>query len=129
MKKSRHIMIVDDEPEIRRLLKRTLELEGYGVTSAEDGNSALATMEECQPDLVMLDIVMPGLNGFQVLNLIREHSDVPIIMLTGRCEVTSLRDALVLGADDFIRKPFHTKELLARIQAKLRRAAPEVMSS
>ena len=129
MKKRRHIMIVDDEPEIRRLLKRTLELEGYGVTSAEDGSSALAAMKECQPDLVMLDIVMPGLNGFQVLNLIREHSDVPIIMLTGRCEVTSLRDALVLGADDFVRKPFHTKELLARIQAKLRRAAPEALMS
>ena len=129
MKKRRHIMIVDDEPEIRRLLKRTLELEGYGVTSADNGSSALATIKECQPDLVMLDIVMPGLNGFQVLNLIREHSDVPIIMLTGRCEVTSLRDALVLGADDYIRKPFHTKELLARIQAKLRRAAPEVMLS
>ena len=69
---------------------------------------------------------MPGLDGFQVLNLIRQRSSVPVIMLTARREVTTVRDALTLGADDYVRKPFHTRELLARIRAKLRRAGAEV---
>lgn len=72
--------------------------------------------------MVILDIMMPEMDGFQVLNLIRQRSSIPVIMLTARCEVTTLRDALVHGADDYIYKPFHTRELVARIRAKLRRA-------
>ena len=126
MKKHTCIMVVDDEQAILRLLSRTLEPEGYGVVVADNGRLALELLEDCRPDLVILDIMMPDLDGFQVLALIRERSNIPVIMLTARGEVTTLRDALVLGADDYVRKPFHTQELLARIRAKLRRAVPEV---
>ncbi len=108
------------------MLSRTLESEGYGVILADNGSSVLALLEDRRPDLVILDIMMPGLDGFQVLNLIRQRSNIPVIMLTARCEVTTLRDALSLGADDYVRKPFGRGELLARIKAKLRRAGPEV---
>jgi len=118
-------MVVDDEQAIRVLLERTLELEGWGVILAADGSSALAMLEKHRPDLVILDINMPGLNGFQVLERIRQRSDVPVIMLTGEGEVTTLGNALSLGADDFVKKPFSTRELLARIRAKLRRAKAE----
>ena len=122
MKKRPRMMVVDDEQAILRLLNRALEPEGYGVILADSGCSALALLEEHKPDLVILDIMMPELDGFQVLDLIRQRSNVPIIMLTARGEVTTLRCALALGADDYVRKPFGTRELLARIQAKLRRA-------
>ena len=125
MKKHTCIMVVDDEQAILRLLSRTLEPEGYGVVVADNGRSALELLEEHKPDLVILDIMMPGLDGFQVLDLIRQRSNVPIIMLTARCEVTTLYNALVLGADDYVRKSFRTRELLARIRAKLRRAGGE----
>ena len=116
-------MVVDDDQDMLRMLNRTLELEGYGVVIAADGSSALALLEDCRPDLVILDIMMPGRDGFQVLDVIRQRSNVPVIMLTARCEVTSLQKALVLGADDYVRKPFRTRELVARIRAKLRRAS------
>ncbi len=125
MKKHTYIMVVDDEQAILRLLSRTLEPEGYGVVVADNGRSALELLEEHKPDLVILDIMMPGLNGFQVLDLIRQRSNIPVIMLTARREVTTLRDALALGADDYVRKPFATRELVARIRAKLRRTTPQ----
>ena len=125
MKKYPCIMAVDDEQTIRTLLERTLESEGYEVISAADGISALAMMEKREPDLVILDINMPGLDGFQVLERIRQHSNVPVIMLTGIGEVTALGSALSLGADDYVRKPFNIRELLARIRAKLRRSQAE----
>ena len=121
-----YIMVVDDDLAILRLLKRTLEPEGYGVILADNGSSALDLLEDSRPDLVILDIMMPGLNGFQVLDLIRQRSGVPVIMLTARGEVTNLRNALSLGADDYVRKPFGKGELLARIRAKLRRVGVEV---
>lgn len=127
MKKRPYIMVVDDDQEILRMLSCILELEGYSVTLATDGRAALALVEKRRPDLIILDIIMPELDGFQVLDLIRQHSNVPVIMLTGRYEVTMLHDALALGADDYVRKPFHTRELLARIQAKLRRAGSAVL--
>ena len=123
MKKRPYIMVVDDEQAILRLLNRTLEPEGYGVIVTDNGRAALELLEEHMPDLVILDIMMPGLDGFQVLNLIRQRSSVPVIMLTAKREASTARDALGLGADDYVRKPFHTHELLARIRAKLRRAA------
>lgn len=124
MKRQPCILVVDDEPGVHRLLKRCLEPEGFGVITATDGTSALELMGKWQPDLLILDIVMPGLDGFEVLELIRKHSDIPIIMLTGKQEATVARDALVSGADDYVRKPFCTRELVARIHAKLRRATP-----
>ncbi len=125
MKKRPCIMVVDDDEAILRLLTRTLEPEGYRVVPVADGQSALALMEECQPDLLILDIMMPGLNGLQVLSRLRQRSDVPVIMLTAKQEDTVVQAALIAGADDYVKKPFHTKELLARIRAKLRRTAPE----
>jgi DNA-binding response OmpR family regulator len=119
-------MAVDDEQAILSLLKRTLEPEGYDVVVAANGQSALALLEKSKPDLVLLDIMMPGLDGFQVLDLIRQRSNVPVIMLTARLEATTVRDTLALGADDYVRKPFGKGELIARIRAKLRRAASEI---
>jgi len=124
MKKCPRIMVA-----ILSLLKHTLEPEGYEVVVAADGRSALALLQEHRPDLVILDIMMPGLDGFQTLDLIRQRSNVPVLMLTAKREVTIVRDALTLGADDYVRKPFHTRELLARIRAKLRRAKSEVTIS
>jgi len=121
MKKCPYIVAVDDDYDMLRILKRTLELEGYGVATAADGNSALALVDKQQPDLVILDIMMPQLDGFEVLKLIRQRSSVPVIMLTSRCEDTVLRNALALGADDYVKKPFSTRVLIARIRAKLRR--------
>ncbi len=122
MKKRTLIMTVDDEHDILRLLSRTLEPEGYGVIATDNGISALVLLQQRKPDLVILDIMMPGFDGFQVLDFIRKLSNIPVIMLTGRGEVATLHDALVLGADDYVRKPFYPRELVARIRAKLRRA-------
>jgi len=123
VKKRTRIMAIDDEEEILRLLKNILEGEGYDFWGATSGDAAFSLWRECPPDLLILDIMMPGLDGFQVLNLIRRKSDVPVIMLTGRGEVTALRDCVELGADDYIRKPFYPLELVARVRAKLRRVA------
>jgi len=124
MKKHQLVLVVDDQQETLGMLTRTLELEGYDVAVATDGNSALALLEKHKPDLIILDIVMLELDGFQVLNLIRQRSNVPIIMLTGKREMTSVHRALNLGADDYVRKPFSTHEVVARVKAKLRRAKP-----
>lgn len=123
------IMVVDDDQEMLWLLNRTLELEGFDAIVVADGESALTLLEEFDPDLVILDIMMPGLDGLQTLDLIREHSNVPVIMLTAWHEVESLQRALFLGADDYISKPFSIRSLIARIQAKLRRARHEVLQS
>ncbi len=122
MKKHPLILVVDDDQEILDLVSTALELDGYDVATAIDGNSALALAEERRPDLVLLDIVMPKLDGFQVLRFMRQRFDFPIIMLTGKCEASVVRDAIDLGADDYVRKPFTVGELAARIKAKLRRS-------
>ena len=124
MKKHQLVLVVDGQQETLGMLTRTLELEGCDVAVATDGNSALALLEEHKPDLIVLDIVMPELDGFQVLNLIRQRSKAPIIMLTGKRELTSVHRALNLGADDYVSKPFSTHEVVARVKAKLRRAKP-----
>jgi len=118
----RTILVVDDEDMVRSLRKRTLEEAGYDVITAANGQEALDKLPQLDVSLVLLDVKMPGLNGFQVLERMRQRSDVSVIMLTAIDEVTSVRDSLALGADDYIRKPFRKGELLARIQAKLRRA-------
>ena len=115
------IMAVDDEPVVLRVLKGILEPEGYEVLLASDGSSALSLLDGHKPDLVLLDIMMPGLDGFQILNSIRERFNIPVIMLTARCDQESLVKTLKTGADDYVRKPFSATVLLARIAAKLRR--------
>lgn len=115
------IMTVDDDRELLKLLERLLKLEGYRVTGISDSSEAVTQINERKPDLVILDVMMPGLNGYQVVEMVRRYSDVPIIMLTAKCEVTSLKQALAAGADDYVTKPFRTSELVSRIGAKLRR--------
>ncbi len=122
MKRETRILVVDDEPQILDMLKCTLEDEGYEVDVAADGKSGLNLLTEHKPDLVLLDIRMPDLNGYQVLERIREKSEVPVIMLTGVLEPISVHHSVSLGADDYVRKPFNTRELLARIKNKVRRA-------
>lgn len=116
------ILAVDDEESILKLLRVNLALDGYEVVTASNGELALELLDEHRPDLVLLDIMMPDLNGFQVLELIRLHSNIPVIILTARGEKETIRDALGLGADDYVAKPFSIQVLKARIQAKLRRA-------
>ena len=129
MKKRPLIMAVDDEETILKLLRVNLTVDGYDVITAPDGSSALTMLEEHKPDLILLDIMMPGLDGFQVLDLMRQRSNVPVIMLTARCEKETVRDTLGLGADDYVTKPFRILELTARIRAKLRRAEAGVTCS
>jgi DNA-binding response OmpR family regulator len=126
MRKKARILVVDDEQYILDMLKCTLADESYNVDIAVDGNSALTLLAERKPDLVLLDIRMPDLNGYEALELIRQQSDVPVIMLTGVLEPISVKQSMELGADDYVRKPFGILELLARIQAKLRRARGEL---
>ena len=117
------ILVVDDEEPILKLLSVNLPVAGYDTIVASDGETALSLLEEQRPDLVILDITIPGLDGFQVLELIRERSSVPVIMLTGRDDVYCIKNALHVGADDYVIKPFSIMVLMARIRAKLRRAA------
>ena len=121
MEEKKCILVVDDEPGVRALLGRILQNEGYEVVSAQNGQEALDIYREKEPDLLMLDISMPELDGFQVLGALRKISDVPVIMLTAKLDAVNASNAFSLGADDYIRKPFHKQELLARVKVKLRR--------
>ena len=118
-------LVADDDRDLRELIGFTLAQAGYLVVKAGDGISALRTFEEESPDLVVLDINMPGASGFQVCEAIRKRSRVPVIMLTVRGEEEDLVRALELGADDYLTKPFSPRTLLARIKALLRRAGME----
>jgi len=122
MTKRESILVVDDEETVRDLVRRTLEEGDYSVVTAASGKEALDKMSQLDISLVLLDIKMPGLDGFQVLDLIRKSSNVPVIMLTAIGQVSTLRDAVHIGADDYITKPFRPLELVARVKAKLRRA-------
>jgi len=119
------MLVADDDRDLRELIGFTLTQAGYLVLKAGDGPSALQTFEDESPDLVVLDINMPGASGFQVCEAIRKRSRVPVIMLTVRGEEEDLVRALELGADDFLTKPFSPRTLLARIKALLRRAGME----
>ena len=116
------ILLVDDEPQLRRTLRSSLAAAGYGVREAANGEAALAALREEMPDLLIVDINMPGMSGFEVCREIRETSDVPIIMLSVRNSERDKVRALDAGADDYVVKPFGTQELLARIRANLRRS-------
>lgn len=119
-KKRPSILVVDDEKGIQDLLKCTLESSGFDVVVAADGTAALALLESRRSDLILLDIGMPGLDGFQALELIQQRYNVPVIMVTGRDDVSMVRKALDSG-DDYVRKPFGNGELIARIKSVLRR--------
>ncbi|MBK8022647.1 MAG: response regulator transcription factor [Chloroflexi bacterium] len=116
------IMIVDDEQHIIDLAKLYLEQEGYTVTSATDGRSALRRILDESPSLVVLDLMLPELDGWEVCRRVRADSEVPIIMLTARSEDIDRIVGLELGADDYLTKPFNPRELVARVRAILRRA-------
>lgn len=117
------ILVVDDDLNICELLRLYLEKEGYAVVIANDGVTAVTMFQEESPDLVLLDIMLPRLDGWQVCREIRKFSDNPIIMLTAKGEVFDKVLGLELGADDYVVKPFDTKEIIARVKAVLRRAA------
>ncbi|HEV2385621.1 MAG TPA: response regulator transcription factor [Candidatus Acidoferrales bacterium] len=117
------ILVVDDEPQIRRVMRTTLAAGGYAVREARSGEEALEQVRGKPPDLVLLDVNMPGMDGLETCREIRERSDVPIIMLTVRGGERDKVKALDAGADDYVVKPFGIEELLARIRAALRRSA------
>jgi two-component system KDP operon response regulator KdpE len=116
------VLVVDDEPQIRRVMRVILTGERYEVVEARSGETALVRFREFLPDLVLLDLNMPGMGGLETCREIRETSDVPIIILTVRNEEQRKVELLDAGADDYITKPFSKKELLARIRAALRRS-------
>jgi two-component system, OmpR family, KDP operon response regulator KdpE len=116
------IVIADDDPELLHLIARNLQLEGYDVIAASDGQQALEYVEQRPPDLVLLDVMMPKMDGFTVCHRVRQFSSVPIIMVTARGQDQDKVRGLDLGADDYLAKPFTVEELLARVRAVLRRS-------
>ena len=114
------ILVVDDEENIRLLLQRILEGAGYAVIMATNGQEALDKVSLGNIDLILLDIKMPGLDGYQTLSLIRKNSDVSVVMVSGVGGTTPVDEALSLGVDDYVSKPFNTSVLLARVDAKLK---------
>ena len=123
MVRSQRILVVDDEPAIVRLVRATLQADGFVVVSAGRGEEALPLLEEERPDLVILDLMMPGMDGFETLRRIRQRSKVPVIMLTARATDADTLKGLQGGADDYVTKPFNPEELAARVAAVLRRSA------
>lgn len=121
------VLLVDDDPVILKFVGANLKARNFEVITAEDGESALRAMEQTLPDLVILDIMMPGMDGVEVCRRIREWSKVPVIMLTAKNELSDKVAVLNLGADDYITKPFGIEELLARVRAVLRRKAGTVV--
>lgn len=115
------VLVVEDEPEIAELLEDYLRQSGYRTERAADGKQALTLFRAAQPDLILLDVMMPALDGIEVLKRIRNESTVPIIMLTAKSEEIDYILGLELGADDYVSKPFRPKEVMARVKAVLRR--------
>jgi two-component system KDP operon response regulator KdpE len=123
------ILVVDDEPQIRRIMRTTLTSAGYEIDDAKTGEEALEKVREFRPDLVLLDINMPGMGGMATCRALRQDKSIAIIMLTVRNTEKDKVDALDAGADDFVVKPFSTPELLARVRAALRRVPTAQQSS
>ncbi|MFB6781785.1 response regulator transcription factor [Streptomyces sp. NPDC056352] len=119
---TQRILIVDDEPKIRMTVRGYLEADGFEVVEAQDGPSGLSAVVTGQPDLVVLDVMMPGLDGFAVLRRIRATSKVPVILLTARAEEVDRVIGFTAGSDDYVTKPFSPRELALRVRAILRRA-------
>jgi DNA-binding response OmpR family regulator len=116
------ILLVDDDARLREIVGMALEGEGYGVRTVESGEEALGVFDADDPDLLILDVMLPGRDGFELCRNIRSRSPVPILMLTAKTDTVDIVVGLESGADDYVTKPFVTKELLARIRALLRRA-------
>src|SRR5918995_4577420 len=120
---TRKILLVDDEPSLQKMLTHALEREGFQVQVAGDGEAALEALKSYEPHLIVLDIMLPKLDGTEVIRRIRAQSDVPVIMLTARDDEIDRVVGLELGADDYVTKPFAVRELVARVRAIMRRAA------
>ncbi len=118
---SNKILVVDDEQSIMNIIAFNLKKEGFDVVCAEDGEMAIKVFEEENPDLILLDIMMPKIDGYGVCRRIRDKSDIPIIMLTARADEVDKVLGLEIGADDYVTKPFSNRELMARVKANLRR--------
>jgi len=119
------VLIIDDDAKLRTLLKEYLEDNGHRVLTLADGSDAMKTIQEESPEIVILDIMLPGKDGLEVLKEIRRDHAIPVVMLTAKGEDTDRIVGLELGADDYLPKPFNPRELLARMKAVLRRAGPE----
>jgi DNA-binding response OmpR family regulator len=128
------VLVVDDDETVRDVVRRYLELAGHEVTVAGDGEKALALVAEAEPDLIVLDLMLPGIDGLEVCRRIRQHSAVPVVMLTALGEEENRIAGLQLGADDYVTKPFSPRELALRVSSVLRRAralpsaSPHVLS-
>ena len=120
-----HVLLVDDEEALRATLSYSLVKEGYQVTTAADGMTALKLFHKQVPDIIILDLMLPEVDGMELCWRIRAFSDIPIVMLTAKDQDIDKIWGLEAGADDYVTKPFNTRELLARIKAVLRRRAPE----
>jgi DNA-binding response OmpR family regulator len=118
------VLVVDDEPIVREVVVRYLEREGYATLEADDGDQAREMLEDRDPDLVVLDVMLPGTDGLELCRWIRARSELPVILLTARGEEADRIVGLELGADDYVTKPFSPRELAARVRTVLRRAAP-----
>ena len=115
------ILVIDDEPSVLSVVSAYLKTEGYEVYTAEDGNTGLKAAHAFKPDLIILDLMLPGMDGIELLSRLRRESDVYVIMLTARSDETDKIVGLSVGADDYVTKPFSPRELVARIKAALRR--------
>jgi DNA-binding response OmpR family regulator len=124
MNDTAHILVVDDEPMVREVVVAYLEREGFHVDEAGTGRAALKRIEEGAPDLVVLDVMLPEIDGFSVLTELRRNQNVPVILLTARTEEPDRVLGLELGADDYVVKPFSPRELVARVRSVLRRTSP-----
>ncbi|MGQ0826315.1 MAG: response regulator [Actinomycetota bacterium] len=118
-----NVLVVEDDPTVSEVVTRYLEREGYAVEAAADGTAALARAEASRPDLVVLDLMLPGIDGLEVCRRLRDRTPVPVIMLTARGDEDDRIVGLELGADDYMSKPFSPRELVSRVKAVLRRAA------
>ncbi len=118
------VLVVDDEPIVREVVVRYLERAGYETLEADNGDAARGLLETTPPDLVVLDVMLPGMDGLELCRWIRARSDLPVILLTARGEEADRIVGLELGADDYVTKPFSPRELAARVRSVLRRAAP-----
>jgi len=125
---TRPILVVEDDPKIAQLVRAYLEREGFGVASVRDGIAALAAVREHRPRLIVLDLMLPELDGLSVARRVREESDIPILMLSARGSVADRVHGIAEGADDYLAKPFSPAELVARVKAILRRATVRPMS-
>src|SRR5919197_4913637 len=123
--RDRRVLIVDDEPMVRDVLERYLTRSGFIAESAADGEAAMKAFDASTPDLVLLDLMLPRIDGFDVFHRIRARATTPVIMLTARGEETERIAGLELGADDYVAKPFSPREVVARVQAVLRRQSPQ----